>query len=103
MVKKTNKQKCEGCFNEEMREEFKVKGGEVVAKVKELIKAGNARRIIIKNEKGNVLMELPLTFGVVGAALAPVVAAVGALAALISSCSIVVEKKEDESGKKASK
>jgi hypothetical protein len=75
------------------REEFKVAGHEILAKVKELIKAGNARRIIIKNEKGETLIELPLTVGAVGAIFAPVLAAVGALAALVADCTIVVEKK----------
>lgn len=72
---------------------YRVSGEKVVAKVKELIKEGNARRIIIKNEKGAVLMELPLTVGVIGAAVAPLLAAVGALAALVNDCTIEVEKK----------
>jgi hypothetical protein len=76
------------------REEFKVAGHEILAKVKELIKEGNARRIIIKNEKGVTLIELPLTFGAVGVVLAPALAAIGALAALVANCTIVVEKKE---------
>ena len=75
------------------REEFKVSGGKIVDKIKELIKEGNVRRIIIINEKGETLMELPLTFAVVGTALAPVLAAVGALAALIANCTIIVERK----------
>ena len=75
------------------REEFRVSGEEVLKKVKELIKQGNIRRIIIKNEKGDTLMEIPLTFAVVGAVLAPVLAAVGALAALLTICTIIVEKK----------
>ena len=75
------------------REEFKVSGEEVLKKVKELIKQGNIRRIIIKNEKGDTLMEIPLTFAVVGAVIAPVLAAVGALAALLTNCTIIVEKK----------
>jgi len=75
------------------KEEFKVSGEEVLKKVKELIKQGNIRRIIIKNENGNTLMEIPLTFAVVGAVISPVLAAVGALAALVTNCTIVVEKK----------
>ncbi len=74
-------------------EEFTVSGDEIVKKVKELIKKGNARRIIIKNQKGDSLLEVPLTIGAVGAVLVPTIAAVGALAALISKCTIVVEKK----------
>lgn len=74
-------------------EEFKVSGDEIVKKVKELIKQGNARRIIIKNQKEETLIEIPLTIGAVGAILIPTLAAVGALAALISKCTIIVEKK----------
>jgi len=75
-------------------EEFKVSGEQVVAKIKELIKAGNIRRIILKSEEGKALMEIPLTFAVVGAVLAPVLAAVGAMAALMTKCTIVVERQE---------
>ena len=77
------------------KEEFKVSGEEVLKKVKEIVKKGNARRIIIKNEKGKTLIEIPLTVGVVGAVLLPVFAAVGAIAALLTSCTIVVEKRVD--------
>ncbi len=73
-------------------EEFKVSGEELLRKVKELIAEGNVRRIIIKNKEGKSLVELPLTVGVVGALLAPVLAAVGAIAALVSECTIVVER-----------
>jgi aryl-alcohol dehydrogenase-like predicted oxidoreductase len=75
------------------REEFKVKGGEVMKKIKELIKEGNIRRIIIQNEKGETIVEIPLTVGAIGAIVAPALAAIGAIAALISNCTIVVEKK----------
>jgi hypothetical protein len=74
------------------KEEFKVSGEEVVKKVKELIKEGNVRRIIIKNEEGKTLVEFPLTIGVVGAVLLPMWAALGAIAALVTKCTIVVEK-----------
>jgi len=74
-------------------EEFKLNGQELVKKIKEIIKEGNVRRIIIKNEKGKIIMEIPITIAVVGAVFAPVLAAVGALAALLNKCSIVVEKK----------
>lgn len=77
----------------ENKQEFKVSGDEVVKKVKELIKEGNARRIIIQNEDGKTLIEIPLTFGVIGAALLPVFAAIGATAALVTNCTIIVEKK----------
>jgi len=56
---------------------------------------GNIRRIIIKNEEGKTLIEVPLTLGVVGAALLPVWAAIGAIAALVADCTIVVEKEEE--------
>lgn len=75
------------------REEFKVHGHEVLQKVKSLIKEGNIRRIIIKDEKKKVLMEIPVTFAVVGAVFAPVLAALGALAALLTRCTIEVERK----------
>ena len=74
-------------------EEFKVTGDEVIKKVKELIKEGNARRIIIKNEKGDSVIEIPLTLGAVGVLIAPALAAVGAVAALVTNCTIVVVKK----------
>ena len=76
-------------------EEFKLEGGKVLEKVKEIIHAGNVRRIILKNEEGKVYMEIPLTWGLVGAALLPVLAAVGALAAVATRMVIVVEKVEE--------
>lgn len=82
--------------NQEYKEEYKVSGDDIMKKVKEIIKAGNARRIILKNEKGESLMEIPLTFAVVGAVLAPVLAAVGALAALLTECTITVIRKEQD-------
>ena len=75
-------------------EEFKVSGEDVIATVKKLIKEGNARKIIIKNEEGNTVIEFPLTFGAVGALIAPTLAAVGAIAALLTKCTIVVERKD---------
>ncbi|HSX02954.1 MAG TPA: DUF4342 domain-containing protein [Candidatus Saccharimonadia bacterium] len=76
------------------REEFQLNGEQLIAKVKELIKEGNVRRISIKSKEGKTLVEMPLTIGVVGAAVAPVLAAVGAIAALVTECSIVVERDE---------
>lgn len=73
-------------------EEFKISGDKVLAKIKELVKEGNIRRIIIKNQEGKALIEIPLTVAFVGAVLLPVFAAVGALAALMTECSIVVER-----------
>ena len=77
-------------------EEYQIDGDEMVAKVKELVRMGNIRRIAIQNEEGKTLIEIPLTLGVVGAVLLPVWAALGALAALVTNCTIVVEKLEDE-------
>jgi len=75
------------------KEEFKVSGQELVEKIKELINQGNIRRIIIKNEKGETLIEIPLTWAVIGTVIAPVLAAVGAIAAMVTNCTVVVEKK----------
>lgn len=76
-------------------EEFRVSGGEILNKVKEIIHEGNVRRIILKDEHGKTFLEIPLTVGVVGALIAPVLAAVGAVAALASNLTIVVEKTGD--------
>ena len=76
-----------------MKEEFKLKGEQVLGKVKELIQEGNVRKITIKNKEGNVVIEFPLTIGVIGAVLAPILAAVGAVAALLTECTISVERK----------
>jgi hypothetical protein len=75
-------------------EEFEVTGERVVSKVKELLHEGNIRRLTIKDNRGKVLIDIPLTLGVVGALVAPQLAAVGALAALVADCTIVVEKVE---------
>ncbi len=71
---------------------YKVNGEQLLKKVKELVAEGNVRKITIKNKSGEVLVVFPLTIGVVGAVLAPVLAAVGALAALIGECTISVER-----------
>lgn len=73
-------------------EELKVTGDQLLATVKELVREGNIRRIVIKNEEGHVYLEIPLTVGVVGALFVPVLAAVGALAAVASGLTIAVEK-----------
>jgi CBS domain-containing protein len=79
-------------------EEFTISGSDLVDKVKELIHEGNVRRIVIKNEEGRILIEIPLTVGVVGgvlsAALFPVVAAVGVIGATVAHLTLVIEKKE---------
>ena len=79
---------------ESQKEEFKVNGKDIASKVSDLIKEGNARRIIIKNEQGETVMEFPVTAGVVGIVLAPILAAIGALAAVLTSATIVVEKRK---------
>ena len=76
------------------REEFRVSGEAVVAKVKELVREGNVRRIIIKNDDGRVLLEVPLTIGVIGTVLLPVWAALGAMAALVANLTLAVERVE---------
>jgi hypothetical protein len=76
------------------QESFKVNGDEILSKIKEIIKEGNARKIIIRNDKDETIMEFTLTIGAIGIALAPIFAAVGALTALASHCTIVVEKRE---------
>ena len=79
-------------IKEELKEEFRVAGEDILATVKKILAEGNARRIIIKNEKGESILELPLTLGAVGVIVAPVLAAVGAVAALVTKCTIVVIK-----------
>ena len=76
-------------------EEFRITGEELLAKVRELVREGNVRRITIKNEEGSVIAEFPLAIGVIGAVLLPMWAAIGAIAALATRCSIVVERIEE--------
>ncbi len=76
-------------------EEYKISGDKLIAKVKELVHEGNIRRITIKNKEGKDLIEIPLTIGVVGIVLAPALAAIGAIAALVTECTIIVEKIEE--------
>jgi hypothetical protein len=80
------------------KNEFKVKGEELLRKLKDIVHEGNVRKIIIKDDKGNPYMEIPLSFGVVGALVAPVLAAVGALAALASNFTLEVVRREDGKG-----
>ncbi|MCB0697355.1 MAG: DUF4342 domain-containing protein [Chitinophagaceae bacterium] len=78
-----------------MKETFEVHGEQLVKKIKELIAEGNVRKVTIKDHEGKELMSFPLTIGVVGALLAPILAAVGALAALVGDCTIAVEREEE--------
>ncbi len=73
-------------------EEFRVEGEKLIAKIKELIHEGTIRRIIIKDKEGKTVLEIPMTFGVVGVLIAPQLAALGAIAALLTEATLVVEK-----------
>lgn len=79
-----------------MTEEHRVPGENLVRKIKEIIREGNVRRISIRNEDGKELIEVPLSIGVVGTLMLPAWAAIGAIAALVTNCSIVVEREEAE-------
>jgi Domain of unknown function (DUF4342) len=76
------------------KETFAVKGEQLLKKVKDLVEEGNVRKITIHDKTGKELMSFPLTIGVVGAVFAPILAAVGALAALIGDCTIAVEREK---------
>jgi hypothetical protein len=77
-------------------EEFHVSGEELLAKIRELVHEGNIRRIVIAGEDGKTFIEFPVTVGVVGALLLPMFVAVGAIAAVVTNCTIRVERKEEE-------
>ena len=76
------------------REEFSVSASNLVDRVKELLHEGNVTRIIVKDEKGKMLLEIPATVGVIGTVLAPWLTALGVIAALVTNCRIVVERRE---------
>jgi Domain of unknown function (DUF4342) len=78
------------------KETFTVKGEQLLKKIKELIEEGNVRKITIHDKAGKEMMSFPLTFGVVGAVFAPILAAVGAVAALVTECTISVEREEEK-------
>jgi len=73
--------------------EFKVKGEDLMRKIREIIEEGNVNRIIIKDDSGKVYLEIPVTVGVIGALIAPILAAVGALAALAADFTIEVVRR----------
>ncbi len=77
-----------------VREEFRVRGSQLIEKVNELIAAGNVRRVIVKHD-GKAVVEFPLTVGVIGSLLAPQLAALGAIAALLTECSIEIVRGAD--------
>jgi hypothetical protein len=88
---------CTVCGNpvtKVVREEFAVSSDDLIEKVKQLLHEGNITRIIVKDERGTTLLEIPATLGVIGALLAPWLAALGAIAALATKCKIVVERRE---------
>ena len=76
-------------------EEFRVNGEELIGRIKNLVNEGNIRRIIIKDKEGKTIFEIPLTFGILGALLAPQLAAIGAIAALLGEATVVVEKTDE--------
>ena len=80
---------------ENIKEEMKVKGEELVEKVKQLIHEGNVRKLIIKDEDGKVYLEIPVTFGVIGALVAPILVAVGAVAAMVANLKVEVVRNEE--------
>ena len=79
---------------QKVAEEINVMGTHLVEKVKELIHEGNVQRIIIKNEQGHTLVEIPVTLAAIGVIAAPVLAAVGAIAGIVTKCTLVVERRE---------
>jgi hypothetical protein len=88
---------------ENIKEEFKVKGEELFEKVKQLIQEGNVRRLIIKDQEGKTYLEIPVTLGLIGAILAPLLAAVGAVAAMVADLRIEVVRVDDQDGPPAEK
>jgi hypothetical protein len=85
---------CGAAVTKVTREEYSVSGSNLVDRVRELLHEGNVTRIIIKDDTGKVLLEIPATIGVVGAVLAPWLVALGVIAALVTNCRIVVERRE---------
>lgn len=76
------------------REEYSVSSSNLIDRVRELLHEGNVTRVIVKDDKGKTLLEIPATVGVVGAVLAPWFVALGVIAALVTNCKIVVERRE---------
>ncbi|OGH10262.1 MAG: hypothetical protein A2152_02615 [Candidatus Levybacteria bacterium RBG_16_35_6] len=89
-AKRSTKTESKG-FSEET---FKIEGTKLLGKVKELIKAGNVRSIVIKDKNGREIIQVPLTLGVIGVAIAPALAAVGAIAALVTECTVTVVREK---------
>jgi hypothetical protein len=76
------------------QQEFKVEGKKVVSRIKDLIKEGNVRKITVKDNKGKIILSLPVTAGVIGAILLPPLIVVGAIAALVTECTITVQREK---------
>jgi len=94
---KENDKFCSACGTpivKVAKEEFSVSSDNLIERVKELLHEGNVTRIIVKDEKGKTLLEIPATVGVIGVVLAPWLAALSAIAALAANCKIVVERRE---------
>ena len=85
------------------KEKFEVKGEELMKKVKEIIEEGNARRVVIKNDKGETYLEIPINIGILSAVFAPILIAVGAIAAIASKFTIEVTKVDKKPAKKSAK
>jgi len=85
---------CGVAVKKVVKEEFSISADNLVSKVKELIREGNVTRIIIRDEKGKTLLEIPATVGVVGVIIAPWLAALGTIAALATRCTLAVERRE---------
>lgn len=88
----TKKKAKKPLVSKKAQEEFKVEGKKVVSKVKALIKEGNVRKITVKDNKGKTILSLPVTAGVIGAILLPPLVVIGAIAALITECTITVQR-----------
>jgi len=88
--------KCGAPVNGSRKEEYTVSSDELVGKIKSLLHEGNIRRIIVKDEKGTTLLEIPAWAGVIGAVLAPWLAALGVIAAIATSCTITVVRREEQ-------
>ena len=82
-------------------EEFKVKGKDLVDKIKGIVHEGNVRRIILKDEKGQTFLEIPLSVAAVGVLAAPLIAGLGAIAALVVNFTLVIERAEPQPSKPA--
>lgn len=77
------------------RREYEVSSDDLIEKIKELIRKGNVTKIIVKSEKDETLLEIPVTIGLIGALLAPWVAALGVIAAMVTKCKIIVEERKE--------